>query len=172
MGYLKVPWISMNATTKHLWYIYFRLFVRYLHTFAAAQNNPLLHEFWWDMIKNYSTYLFCFICNKCVKLQEALLLCWETEVHVTLFAHHFGCSCATRKLASSLFCHTLFARMHCQWEILLWDGSCGPLLLYPLLHKVALRQWKEKLNFWTCKINKKIIKPDKSLLYTFIHTHT
>ncbi len=33
----------------------FRLFVRYLHTFIAAQNNPLLHSFWWYMITNYST---------------------------------------------------------------------------------------------------------------------
>ncbi len=51
------------------------------------------------------------------------------------------------------FCHTLFARMYCQWEILVRNGSCAPLLPYPLLLNVVLRQRKENLNFWTCKIN-------------------
>ncbi len=83
-------------------------------------------------------------CTSWNEIQEALLLCCETGAHYTFCTSLWVFLCTQEPCIFPL-CHTLFARMYCQWELLVRDGSCGPLLPYPLLHNIEAMKRKTSI---------------------------
>ncbi len=86
-----------------------------------------------------------------------------------IFAHHCGCSCTHRNPVSSFFVTHYLPICIVNGKSCLGMGVVGPWFLAPYCSTLPWGNQKNKIKFWTCK-KKQFVKPDKSLLYTLIHT--